>query len=92
MRVHANRVVFRRPFVLNGMKGEQPPGTYSVETHDERSGIMSFFTGKRTSTWILICRDRGVGGIPKSVNIDPADLAAALKQDALPPEPRSAKV
>ncbi len=87
MRKRTDRVAFRRPFVLNGMKGPQPPGTYSVETHDERSGILSFLYGERRSTWMLICRDHGIGGILKSVGIDPSDLAAALKRDALPPEP-----
>lgn len=90
MPVLTDRVAFRRPFVLKGLKGVQSPGTYSVETHEERLGIWSFLIGKGRSTkttWIRICGNRGIGGILKSVELDPTDLAAALKMDALPPQP-----
>ena len=86
MRVRTDRVAFRRPFVLDGLSGIQPPGTYSVETHDERSAFLSLFFGKQSSTWMRISRNHGIGGILKSVELDPIDLAAALTRDALPPE------
>lgn len=86
MRIHDKRVSFRRPFVLKGLEGVQPSGTYSVETHEEHARFFSFLNAKRTSTWIRICRNPGIAGVLQSVNIDPLDLAAALIRDAVPAE------
>lgn len=86
MAMHARnkRVTFTRSFVLKGLEGRHPPGTYSLETREKRPGFLSFLPGKRTSTWIQICRNSGIDGVLQMVNIDPVDLAAALKRDAVP--------
>lgn len=86
IRIRAKRVSFKRPFVLKGLEGVQPSGTYSVETHEEHAGYFSFLNAKRTSTWIRICRNPGIAGVLQSVNIDPLDLAAGLIRDAVPAE------
>lgn len=83
IRARNKRVTFMRPFTLEGLEGVHPCGTYSVETRDERTGPFSFLNGKRTSTWIRICRNPGIGGVLTMVNIDPLNLAAALSQDAM---------
>ncbi len=86
MRAPDTRVTFTRPFVLKGLEGVQPAGTYGVETREERAGFFSFLYGKRTSTWIRVCRNPGIAGDLQIVNIDPLDLAAALMRDAAPAE------
>ncbi|MBI3453851.1 MAG: hypothetical protein HY057_13660 [Rhodospirillales bacterium] len=74
-----------QPFVLKGLEGVQPSGTYSVETREERGGFFSlFFNAERTSTWIRICRNPGLSGVLQIVNVDPLDLSAALLWDAVP--------
>jgi hypothetical protein len=75
-------MTFLHPFVLKGLEGVQPSGSYSVETRDERTGFFSYFFADRTSTWIRVCRNPGIAGVLQVVNIDPFDLAAALVRDA----------
>jgi hypothetical protein len=86
MRALTKRVTFIRPFVLKGLEGVQPSGTYSVETREGRAGFFSFLNAKRTSTSIRVCRNPGICGVLQEVEIDPLDLAAALMRDAVPTE------
>jgi len=78
------RVTFIQPFVLKGLDGVQPSGTYSVGTGLRPVGLFSFFKGMRASTWIRVCRNPGTAGVLQLANIDPLDLAAALIRDAVP--------
>jgi hypothetical protein len=75
-----------RPFVLKGLVGVQPSGTYSVETREVHTGFFSFFKAKRTSTCIRVCRNPGIAGVLQMVNINPFDLADAQTRDAAPAE------
>jgi hypothetical protein len=84
--VRSRRVTFIRPFVLVGLKGVQPSGTYSVETRDERVGFWWFLRANLTSTSIRVCRNPGVAGVLQTVNIDPLNLADALVRDVAPAE------
>ncbi len=84
MHARNSRVTFTRSFVLKGLEGRHPPGTYSVETREERPRFLSSLPGKRSSTRIQICRNSGIDGVLQMVNIDPLDLAAALTRDAVP--------
>jgi hypothetical protein len=86
IRARNKRVTFIRPFVLKGLEGVQPSGTYSVETRQKDTGFFSFHKAKHTSTWIRICRNPGAGGVLQVVNIDPFDLQTALTRDAVPAE------
>jgi hypothetical protein len=86
VRARSKRVAFMRPFALKGTEGVQPSGTYSVETREEDAGFFSFLKAKRTSTWIRIGRNPGIGGVLQVVNIDPLDLQTALTRDAVPAE------
>ena len=80
------RVTFIRPFVLKGLDGVQPSGTYSVGTGARPAEFFEFLKGNRQSTWIRVCRNPGTAGVLQLANIDPLDLAAALIRDALPAE------
>lgn len=81
-RTRCRRVTFTRPFVLAGLEGLQPAGTYSVRT-DAGIGVPFLRANARnTSTWIRVCRSSGFAGVLESVRIDPGDLAAALLRDA----------
>jgi hypothetical protein len=77
------RVKFVNPFFLEGLQGVQPSGTYSVETRNERMGFFGLFKARRTSSWIRVCRNHGIGGILQIVNVDSLDLAGALERDAM---------
>lgn len=78
----SKRVTFLRTFMLKALEGVQPAGTYSVETRQEYNRFLPFLGTNRTSTWIRICRNPGIGGVLQVVNIDPLDLAAALMRDS----------
>jgi hypothetical protein len=84
MHARSNRATFTRSFVLKGLEGRHPPGTYSLETREKRPGFLSFLPGNRSSTWICICRNSGIDGVLQMVSIDPLDLAEALMRDAVP--------
>ena len=80
------RVTFLRPFVLEGVKGVQPPGTYSIQTRTTNKGFFSSEQPEPASTSIQICESFGINGVLRNVNIDPSDLAGALRRDAEPAE------
>jgi hypothetical protein len=82
MRVISKRITFKRTFALKGLDGIHSPGTYSVETHEENGGFLSFLRRKRTSTWIRICRNPGTGGALQMMHIDPLELQTVLARDA----------
>ena len=88
MRTRNKRVTFKQSFVLKGLDGVQPSGTYSVETRGEHNRFLPFLKANRTSTWIRICRNSGIGGVLQFVSINPIELAAALMRDAETPYQR----
>ena len=81
-------VTFIKPFVLGDSGETHPAGTYTVETDEE---ILEgyFYSGyRRTATLIHMHAKPGRPGITQTLDIDPEDLEAALRRDALP-APRS---
>ncbi len=78
------RVKFRHPFKLEGVEGEQLPGSYSVEVRDERSGWLRFLKVASVSTWITIKHFHGINGVLKNFRIMPLDLLSALRRDKQP--------
>lgn len=78
------RVKFRHPFKLEGVEGDQLPGTYSVEVRDERSGWLKFLEVAKVSTWIRIKHFHGLNGVLKDFRILPYDLESALRRDKKP--------
>ena len=71
-------VTFTRPFVLVGIAGVQPPGTYGIDTDEETIDAVSFLAWRRVTTTIAIPRD----GATSVWTIDPVDLEASLMRDA----------
>jgi hypothetical protein len=81
-------VTFRHPFQLAGFEEPLEPGSYTVETNEERIEGLSFVAYRRISTTIETAA-KGFGRAARQVvTIDPRDLEAALKLDAIqsPPE------
>jgi len=76
-------VIFTRPFSLSGFDGEQPAGSYSVETDEELLDGVSFPAYRRMATMMqLDTKLIGQGGVLQVAVIDPLQLEAALAADA----------
>ncbi|MFE0756969.1 hypothetical protein ACFW16_23615 [Inquilinus sp. NPDC058860] len=86
LRTRSETVTFARPFTLSGINGPQPPGTYTVETDEERIEGSSPPTYRRVSTMIRLAGRPGTGEQVQVVVVDPEELAAALARDAAPPD------
>lgn len=75
-------VTFTRPFNLNGFDGEQPAGSYSVETDEELLEELSFPAYRRMATMMqLDASARGSAGVLQVAVINPDELAVALAAD-----------
>ena len=79
LRTNRRSVTFRFPFSLPGVDGEQPAGTYTIETDEELLEELSFPAYHRVATSMRV--PRGPGSY-QMFRIEPADLAAALQRDA----------
>ena len=82
MRTSSRIVTFLRPFRLGAMEHEQPAGSYTVETDEERLDTRTVPAYRRIGTFIRIPGSRV--GSSSQVMIDPAELEAALARDAAP--------
>ncbi len=77
-RVTTKSVIFRRPFVIDPLDGEELlPGLYTVETEEESLDTVSFLAYRRISTVIHV----RTGGTTRFIAVDPDVLAAALRGD-----------
>ncbi|MCW0233266.1 MAG: hypothetical protein OJJ21_06690 [Ferrovibrio sp.] len=77
-------VTFTHPFLVKGLDGLQPPGTYLVVTEEERLENLSFPAWHRTGTQLHLPAIATASATRQAVTIDPADLAAALIADGRP--------
>lgn len=81
-RTTTRTVRFARPFVLPGIEGEQPPGTYEIEIDEESLPGVSFPAYRRVEVRITIpFTTMGASGhqtVPTSLDA----LEAALARDA----------
>ena len=77
-RTTSKTVTFTQPFRLGGVDGVQPPGTYTVDTDEERIDILTRIAWRRLATTIVVAR----GGTTQLFRIDPVDLEASLMRDA----------
>ena len=75
-------VTFLHPFLLVGLDGVQPAGTYTIETVEETLDKLSFVAYRRVSTTIVVPAVGAVTRQRQVVPIDPRDLEAAQKRDA----------
>lgn len=75
-------VTFLHPFSLVGIEGEQPAGTYAIETVEEPIDGLSFMAYRRVSTTIVLPSQANATRCRQVETIDPRDLEAAEKRDA----------
>jgi hypothetical protein len=73
-------VTFRRPFMLAGLGGVQPAGSYTVRIEEERLDTLTVEAWRQTGCIIVLRR----GGIEDHVEIDAQELQAALARDVDP--------
>jgi hypothetical protein len=83
IRTSTKTVTFARSFVLSGIVGVQPAGAYDVETNEEL--LQAPGPAYRTiSTLIRLPAPLGSAALIQVVDIDPAEMSAALERDAKP--------
>ena len=81
-RTSREAVTFARPFTLRGIDGEQPAGTYLVETDAELIPGLSFIAWRRVAS-LMFLPSRPGGAVPDRIaTIDPLELEAARARDA----------
>jgi hypothetical protein len=85
IRTSRRTVTFRFPFSIPGLDGDQPAGTYTVETDEELLEQISFPAYHRIATSMMIPRGASSYQIAR---VDPADLEAAERRDAQAAESR----
>ena len=79
----SNRTItFAHPFVLSGVEGVQPAGTYTIETDEEQLQTFSLPAYRWLSTLIRLPARPGGIQMTQVVNIDPVELADILAKDA----------
>jgi len=84
MRTTRRTVTFSRPFMLSGIVEPQPAGSYTVETDEELIANAPITAYRRVSTLIRLPGPPGSLVLEQVVDVDPAELAAALARDADP--------
>lgn len=82
LRTTSRTVLFTHPFLLSGIVEEQPAGAYIVETDEELIETASVAAYRRVATLIRLPGRPGSSVLGQVVDIDPAELAAALDRDA----------
>ncbi|HUA51717.1 MAG TPA: hypothetical protein VMB81_06110 [Candidatus Sulfotelmatobacter sp.] len=82
-RTSSKTVTFMRPFRLSAMEREQPAGSYTVETDEERLETHTLPAYRRLATFIRVPLRAGAPG-SETIVIEPAELEAALARDAAP--------
>jgi hypothetical protein len=80
----ARTVFFRRPFKLSAVDDVQSAGSYMVEVEEERLET-SFPAYRRIATLIRLPGRPGSMEVSRVVDIDPAELDAAIALDAASP-------
>jgi hypothetical protein len=84
VRTTKKTVTFVNSFKLGDFEEVLPPGTYDVETDEELLEGLSFHAYRRTLTLIHLPVKSGSRGLSRTLTIDPNELDAALKRDAVP--------
>jgi hypothetical protein len=82
MRTSSKTITFLHPFKLSGVDDVQPAGRYVVETDEELIQGVSFPVYRRLSTLLRLAGSPGSTESARIIDIDPAELAAALAKDA----------
>ena len=77
-RTTRSRVTFAAPFLIRGIHGPVPAGSYDIEIEEKVIEGNAHTVYHRVATILY----RSTDGVTVSCVIDPADLAAALADDA----------
>jgi hypothetical protein len=77
LRTTKSSVTFARPFQLKGVDGQQPAGTYELETDEEIIEAHGRTVYVRVATLLYI---RSLG-MKQTITVDPSDLQAAQERD-----------
>ncbi len=83
MRTTRRIVTFTRPFFLSEVDGEQPPGSYNVDTDEELIEGLSFLAYRRVATFLHLPSISTRSGMTQMVPIDPSDLERVHKSEPL---------
>lgn len=81
MRSTRDIITFDHPFILAGLDGPQPSGSYMVITEEEEIPGLSFIAWRRVATQIYLPAIGMASGKEQVVTIDPQDLMKARKRD-----------
>jgi hypothetical protein len=81
MRTSRKSVRFNRDFILAGVDGTQPAGTYLVETDEEPLACLLSTAYRRVSTWLILPACQGARTRHETHEICPCDLEEALARD-----------
>lgn len=84
-RTSRRTVTFSHPFVLTGVDGVQPAGTYTVETDEELVDGLSFPAYRRVATVILLPVRAGGTTLAQAATVNPLDLERAEQADVATP-------
>ena len=83
MRSTESTIHFSHPFRLSPLDHAQPAGQYRLVTEEERLEGLSFEAFQRVRTLLYLPANSRPGRAREVVEIDPAELAAAIAADAL---------
>lgn len=83
IRTTERTVRFARPFTLRGFDEVLPAGAYRIETDEELLESLSFPVYRRTLTVLHLPATSDQPGVKRTISIDPNELDAALKRDAM---------
>ena len=81
-RTSSRTITLAHSFVLSGVEGVQPPGTYTVETEEEQLQTFSLPAYRRLSTLIRLPARAGGIQMTQAVNIDPVELSEIVVKDS----------
>jgi hypothetical protein len=80
-RTTTRTVTFKHPFVIEGLEGWQPAGSYVVDTEEELLQGLSFPAWRRVHTSLQVPQRPGSWVTHQDVTVDPAIMDAALMAD-----------
>jgi hypothetical protein len=78
MRTTRSEVTFLHPFILNKDVEELPAGNYEIETDEEEILTPESSAYRRTAIYFYV----ESAGSTRTLPLNPADLASALRRDA----------
>ena len=85
MRSTERTITFARSFRLSALDGPQPPGSYRLLTEEQRLEGLSFDAFQRVRTLLYLPANARPGQVREVIEVDPAEVAAALAADAAAP-------